>query len=65
MFAHDLYYSQINILGLLSTCIEKTEQSDTTNLQSSIVNIQFRLARVGILNEKESRETRFLKKKHQ
>ena len=46
MFAHDFYHSQINILGMLSTYIEKTERSDTTNLQSSIVNIQFRLVRV-------------------
>ena len=29
-----------------STYIEKTERSDTTNLQSSIVNIQFPLVRV-------------------
>jgi hypothetical protein len=33
---------------MLSTFIAKTERSDTTNLQSSIVNFQFRLARVGI-----------------
>ena len=32
-----------------SILIEKTERSDTTNLQSSIVNIQFRLVRVGVL----------------
>ena len=32
---------------MLSTYNEKTEPSDTTNLQSSIVNIQFRLVRVG------------------
>ncbi len=31
-----------------SILIEKTERSDTTNLQSSIVNIQFRLVRVGL-----------------
>jgi hypothetical protein len=59
MFAHDLYYSQIEYFslrlvdpmarrGMLSTYIEKTERSDTTNLQSSIINIQFRLVRVGI-----------------
>ena len=30
-----------------SILIEKTERSDTTNLQYSIFNIQFRLARVG------------------
>jgi hypothetical protein len=41
MFAHDLYHSQINILGMLSTYIEKTERSDTTNLQSSIFNRQY------------------------
>jgi hypothetical protein len=34
---------------MLSTYNEKTERSDTTNLQSSIVNIQFRLVRVGII----------------
>ena len=32
---------------LLSIKIEKIERSDTTNLQSSIVNIQFRLVRFG------------------
>ncbi len=30
-----------------SIIIEKTERSDTTNLHSSIFNIQFRLVRVG------------------
>jgi hypothetical protein len=39
--------ARLNILGMLSILIEKTERSDTTNLQSSIVNIQFRLVRVG------------------
>jgi len=41
----------LNILGMLSILIEKTERSDTTNLQYSIVNIQFRLVRVGILKQ--------------
>jgi hypothetical protein len=41
--------ARLNILGMLSIYIEKTERSDTTNLQSSIVNIQFRLVRVGYL----------------
>jgi hypothetical protein len=59
MFAHDLYHSQIEYFslrlvdptarrGMLPILIEKTERSDTTNLQSSIVNIQFRLVRVGL-----------------
>ena len=38
---------RLNILGMLSILIEKTERSDTTNLQASIFNIQFRLVRVG------------------
>ena len=38
----------LNILGMLSIYIEKTERSDTTNLQYSIVNLQFRLVRVGL-----------------
>jgi hypothetical protein len=41
MFAQDLYHSQLNILEMLSTYIEKTERSDTTNLQSSIFNLQY------------------------
>ena len=35
-------------IGMLSILIEKTERSDTTNLQSSIFNIQFQLVRVGL-----------------
>jgi len=31
----------LNIYEILSILIEKTERSDTTNLQYSIVNIQF------------------------
>ena len=49
MFAQDLYHSQINILEMLSIYIEKTELSDTTNLQSSIFKIQFRLVGVGVI----------------
>ena len=30
----------LHILGMLSILIEKTERSDTTNLQDSIVNLQ-------------------------
>ena len=41
MFAHDLCHSQIEYLKILSILIEKTERSDTTNRQYSIVNIQF------------------------
>jgi hypothetical protein len=53
MFANDLYHDQINILAFGSDrnaidFMEKAERSDTTNLQSSIVNIQFRLVRVGL-----------------
>ena len=59
MFAQDLYHSQINILEMLSTYNEKTERSlrlvEVIRLRlgerynkSSIVNIQFRLVRVGI-----------------
>ena len=61
MFAHDLCHSQIEYLslrlvdptarrGILSILIKKTERSDTTNRQYSIVNIQFfRLVRVRYL----------------
>ena len=28
MFAHDLYHSRINIFGMLSTYIEKTDRAD-------------------------------------
>jgi len=38
---------RLNIYAILSILIEKTEQSDTTNLQSSIVNIQFGLSGLG------------------
>ena len=49
MFAHDLCHSQIEYFslqlvdptarrGMLSILIEKTERSDTTNLQYSIFN---------------------------
>ena len=58
MFAHDLCHSQIEYFslwladptawrGMLSILIEKTERSDSTNLQSSIVNLKFRLVRIG------------------
>jgi len=33
--------ARLNILGMLSILIEKTERSDTTNLQSSIFNRQY------------------------
>jgi hypothetical protein len=45
MFAHDLCHSQ-------TILIKKTERSDTTNIQYSIVNIQFRLIRAGYLRLK-------------
>jgi hypothetical protein len=43
MFAHDLCHSQ-------TILIEKTERSDTTNIQYSIVNIQFGSGLAGLGN---------------
>ena len=48
MSAHDIYHSQFDILGMLSTDIEKTERSDTTNLQYSIVNRQSSIFNSGL-----------------
>jgi hypothetical protein len=39
----------LNILGMLSNKIEKTERSDTTNPQYSVVNLQFGLSGLGII----------------
>ena len=41
-------FRNLGIEAILSIKIEKTERSDTTNLQYSIVNIQFRLVRVRV-----------------
>jgi len=41
MFAKNSCHSQVEYLEILSILIEMTEQSDTTNRQSSIVNRQF------------------------
>jgi len=63
MFAHDLCHSQIEYLRdsidfnrkdrakppARRGCGAYASESDTTNLQYSIVNIQFRLVRVGYL----------------
>jgi len=61
MFAHDLWHSQIEYLSnsidinrkdrakppARRGCSAYASESDTTNLQYSIVNIQFRLVQVG------------------
>jgi hypothetical protein len=61
MFAHDLCHSQIEYLSnaidfnrkdrakppARKGCSAYASESDTTNLQSSIFNIQFRLVRFG------------------
>ena len=36
---------------MLSIYIEKTERSDTINLQSSVFNLHFRLIRIGLLTK--------------
>jgi hypothetical protein len=41
MFAHDLCISQVEYLRNSIDFNKKTERSDTTNRQYSIVNIQF------------------------
>ena len=50
MFAHDLCLSKIEDLRNSIDLIKKTGRSDTTNLHSSIFNLQFRLARVRYLS---------------
>ena len=72
MFAHDLYHSQINILGMLSTYIEKTERSlrlvgvvapTPRRAIPQIFNLQFRLVRVGIDSLKNASNLTYLPKK--
>jgi hypothetical protein len=57
MFAHDIFHNKLECLsnstrreprGRTIDLNRKTERSDTTNLQYSIVNIQFRLVRVKV-----------------
>jgi len=48
MFAHDLCHSQIEYLRTAIDLNKKIERSDSTNIQFSIFNLQFRLARVGL-----------------
>ncbi|CAB1078572.1 hypothetical protein D1AOALGA4SA_6309 [Olavius algarvensis Delta 1 endosymbiont] len=47
----------MNMLALLSIKIKKIERSDSTNIQYSIFNLQFRLAGLGVrISENEECE---------
>ena len=72
MFAHDLCHSQIEYFRnaidfnrkdrakppARRGCSAYASESDTTNLQSSIVNLQFRLVRVGFYKPRLRQMTR-------